>query len=73
MAMADNPVIGHFLACNTSTGWSLPATTSNILPAASCANRLDANKNTDMGKINSVYPTVPKLVGTIDGPSIFYS
>jgi hypothetical protein len=32
MAMAGNLVIGHFLACNTSTGWSLPATTNSVLP-----------------------------------------
>jgi hypothetical protein len=24
-----------------------------------------------MGKINLVYPTVPKLVGTIDGPPVY--
>jgi len=41
--------------------------------AKSKSDCLDANKSMDMGKINSVYPIVPKLVGTIDGHSIFYS
>jgi len=39
MVMAGNPVIGHFFACNTSTGWSLPATTSIILPAIPLHNQ----------------------------------
>jgi hypothetical protein len=38
MAMAGNPVTGHFSAASTSTGWSLLGTTSNMLPASPLHN-----------------------------------
>jgi len=39
MAMASNPMTGHFSAANTSTGWSLRETTSIILLATPLHNQ----------------------------------
>ncbi|CAD6254066.1 unnamed protein product [Miscanthus lutarioriparius] len=58
MAMDGNPLIGHFPAAISATGWSFPVTTNNVLPCIPLQNQ---EFNNNVAAIDALANTMPRL------------
>ncbi|XP_066337713.1 uncharacterized protein [Miscanthus floridulus] len=58
MAMDGNPLIGHFPATISATGWSFPVTTNNVLPSIPLQNQ---EVNNNVAAIDALANTMPRL------------